>query len=128
MVKPLHGVHDKLKDSYFKWKLLILDNFFCSGKPLSQLRKGVFVIITVMVWIFLAQGMVLLGSVALLQEVYHCGNGLWEAFLLAAWKSVFLVVLGTGWGTFSSFFSSTISAGHCLDSCLGDSGVKLWTC
>jgi hypothetical protein len=31
----------------------------------------------------------LLGGVALLEEVCHCGSGLWETILLAAWKTVF---------------------------------------
>jgi hypothetical protein len=77
----------------------------------------------VVVWICLAQGVALSGSVALLKEVHHHGGGLCsssqcrKASLLAAFRS--------RCRTFSSPHAMPEYMLHC--SCLDDDGVNLWT-
>ena len=52
------------------------------------LKKKKEQIITVMVCIFLDQGVAPFGGVALLEQKCHCGCGL-KTLALVAWKSVF---------------------------------------
>jgi hypothetical protein len=66
------------------------------------------------------------GSVALL-EVCHCGGGLWEAFLLAAWKPVFFCLPSEQDVEFLAPSSVPGLPGQCHASCHDDHGLNLRT-
>ena len=70
--------------------------------------------------------MVLLGSVALLEEVCHCGGELWDPTPRHMRAKLLQLAFGIRCRTFSS--SSTMSACTLPCSCLDDNGLNFWPC
>jgi hypothetical protein len=122
---PPHTHTHRQTDRQIPWALLLM----CIGPSIGHLTsvtegEEVLILSCMVVWIWLTQGVALLGSVALLEEVFCHGGEQWDP---APNHMGTILLLGAFTTRGRTLFGLT-SAWMLPCSHLDDNGLTLWTC